>query len=92
MTGPVGPPRPIRTCPTCGKMAYSTRNDAKKAAKRVNPAAHLSVYRCDTGYWHFGKLSPLISRGISTRDDSRAHPPHTTGWADRNPKKKKETR
>lgn len=79
-------PRSINTCPTCGKKSYQTRTDAKQAARRTNPARHLTPYQCTTGYWHFGTLAPIIARGASTRDATREYPPQTTNWAQRNNK------
>lgn len=76
--------RPVHTCPVCGKQAYRSRRDAKRASRVVNPAAHLAAYRCDTGYWHIGKLPPVIARGNAPREGSRSYPPGTTGWAERN--------
>lgn len=69
--------RGVATCALCGKVCYLTRADAKKAARTVNPSEHFSPYTCN-GMWHFGKLSPTIARGYSSRDGSREYPPAVT--------------
>ena len=79
----VGFPMSIATC-SCGKMSYMSRSDAKKAARAMLPSVHASAYQCDiSGYYHFGRLAPEITRGTGTRDGSRAYPPSATQWAAR---------
>lgn len=38
---------------TCGKVMYSSRADARKAAKLLFPGDHLTAYQCGD-FWHFG--------------------------------------
>lgn len=61
------------TCSVCGKQSFASRRAAKAMAKRRHPAAHLSVYQCDDGGWHYGNLPPLISRGVQERWPGRRY-------------------
>lgn len=58
-------------CWWCGKFGYSSRKQAKAAAKNIHGAGNnLNAYQCTgaleegiTGVWHFGHLNPMIVRG-----------------------------
>lgn len=54
--------------PTCGKVRYKNRRDAKRAAKKFHPGSHLSAYEC-LGYWHFGHPPKRIIQGHGWGDE-----------------------
>lgn len=43
----------VGRCPDCGKARYTTRSNAKKAAKSLFPWDAFSVYICGD-YYHYG--------------------------------------
>ncbi|GGM64228.1 hypothetical protein GCM10012275_38470 [Longimycelium tulufanense] len=46
-------------CSRCRKNAYTTRKNARRAAKNLHPDGRLNAYRCPAGIgWHFGHLHP----------------------------------
>lgn len=47
-------------CDVCGKGAYESRRDAKRAARDIHPHERLNAYRCPhrAGMWHLGHLRP----------------------------------
>lgn len=64
-------------CGTCGKVAHLTRKDARRARKSTHGGEHLTAYQCSEGWWHLGKLPPVISRGRADRESATAIP-----WSD----------
>lgn len=59
------------TC-ICGKRAYTTKADAKRAARQVRGRkGRLDVYRCDHDprYVHLGHQPPPITEGRVARGD-----------------------
>lgn len=61
-------------CPTCGKIRWLSRKDAKLAAKRTlsqqGRGKKLNAYACGD-YWHIGHPPPELGRGTTTRDNVR---------------------
>lgn len=53
----------------CEKRKFSSRKDAKAAARRAHPGAQLTPYRCEGGYWHYGHLPSSVKAGSSTRSE-----------------------
>lgn len=49
-------------CPTCGKLRYPSRKDARRAASRIPRDGRLAAYECD-GWWHLGHLPTVVRRG-----------------------------
>lgn len=51
-------------CPACGKRAYPSKRDAKRANRRLYPNDRMNAYRCphespwDAVRWHLGHLQP----------------------------------
>lgn len=43
--------RVLGTCPVCGKKRYSSRQAAKRDARRLFPGDRMRVYQCGTS-WH----------------------------------------
>ena len=58
--------QPIGTCRECGKLCWTSKKNAKSAAKREHPSERLAVYRCGQ-WWHYGHLTRAIQRGIAQR-------------------------
>lgn len=59
-------------CPTCGKMRYATKQDAKTAIRRMpSRDGKLRAYRCtgDGHPWHIGHTPAALLRGDITRDE-----------------------
>lgn len=55
------------TCPTCGKITYRSRAEAKAAAKRFHTGdRRLRPYACGDG-WHIGHLSDSVVAGDRSR-------------------------
>lgn len=54
--------------PSCGKVRYGNRRDAKRAAKKFHPGDHLSAYECGD-YWHFGHPPRRIIQGLGWGDE-----------------------
>jgi len=55
-------------CPTCGKVRFTSRKDARAAGRRLKHTGDpLSAYRCGD-YWHIGHLPTDIRRGVRSRD------------------------
>lgn len=57
-------------CEVHEKRGYSSKREAKRAAKRWHPGEHLDAYPCDrgTGLWHIGHLpSGVLRRGTVDR-------------------------
>lgn len=58
--------RPAGASNACGKVAYHSRKDARRAARRY-PADHLRAYPCPTcDRFHIGHLSKAIRKGDFT--------------------------
>ena len=57
-------------CPTCGKMRYASKHDAKTAIRRLpSRDGKLRAYRCGPdGPWHIGHTPAALLRGDITRD------------------------
>jgi hypothetical protein len=53
-------------CAHCGKLRFLSRREARTAAKRAHPSAHLNAYWCN-GYWHYGSLPPAVLAGRLSR-------------------------
>lgn len=53
--------RHLGVCECCGKLRYSDRREAKRAARLMHPEEHLRAYRCGD-YWHVGH--PKIRTGL----------------------------
>lgn len=53
-------------CRTCGKRAYSSRKQARRAARIAHPGDHLRAYQCPhhPGFWHIGHLHRRGQDGI----------------------------
>lgn len=70
---------PQGICPleTCGKIRYSTRRDARKAARDQFPGDHLTAYLCGD-WWHFGHIPKRVlhGRGWGSEDRLERH----AGW------------
>lgn len=50
-------------CPVCGKVAYATRGDARKARRTVHAnTTGMQVYLC-SGYYHIGRPAPQEPQG-----------------------------
>lgn len=57
------------TCPTTGKKMWSSRREAKLAARRVNRGEHMSAYRCEGCDWfHIGHIPEAVRTGERSRD------------------------
>ena len=52
----------------CGKVMYTSRKLAKKAA-RMYSHHDLTAYQCGE-FWHLGHLPPVIARGHVPRDNA----------------------
>lgn len=52
------PPPTLGTCPTCGKVAYTSRAAARRSRRNLYPGQHMEAYQCTTGWWHIGPYSP----------------------------------
>lgn len=65
--------RTIGTCPDCGKKRFSSRQDAKRAARRLFPGTCLRPYQCGQ-FWHIGRTSRWRRRG-----DTPGRPPASGG-------------
>lgn len=62
------------TCPTCGKLRWLTRADAKRVSRRIKGRkGRLHAYQCGE-YWHVGHPPSSLVRGVITREDVRAAP------------------
>lgn len=58
-------------CPS-GKLAHSTRADAKRHAlkHRLSYGDHVRPYRCDhCQLWHVGHLPRVVLDGVTTADE-----------------------
>lgn len=57
-----------------GKVRYASRKAAKTALRRLRGQGgarddHVHAYRCDwCDFWHLGHLSPLVFRGVISKD------------------------
>jgi hypothetical protein len=54
----------VGTCPTCGKLRYSDRSTARRAARALYPHTALRAYRCGT-WWHIGHTAGWRKRGAA---------------------------
>lgn len=56
------------TCPTCGKLRFLTKAEAKKSARRMKGrSGRLNAYRCGE-FWHLGHLPKVVVAGRRSRD------------------------
>ncbi|MFC6883401.1 hypothetical protein [Actinomadura yumaensis] len=51
------------SCPECGKTRYASRREAKKAARKLYPGAHMQAYPCGV-FFHVGNTPRSISSGV----------------------------
>lgn len=62
---------PCATCPVCGKIAYLSRADARRAAKQLDAVGRregrIRPYRCGDS-WHLGHLPKRVVDGEISRD------------------------
>ena len=61
-------------CASCGKRSYKTRKAAKQVGRSLYPSAHLSAYRCVTGWWHYGNIPDAVIDGTISRDQINPMP------------------
>lgn len=61
--------RDYSTCVYCGKQAFADRKSAKAAGKAAYPSAHLSAYKCEGGFFHYGNLPEPVIDGTLDRAD-----------------------
>lgn len=54
-----------RQCPACGKRAYSTRKEARRAARAISPSDALRAYQCGD-VWHIGHTPRWVKQGKKT--------------------------
>lgn len=52
-------------CPSCGKVRYLDRAEARRAARGMFPAEALRAYRCGD-FWHIGHTPDWVKRGDAT--------------------------
>ncbi|MEJ7648608.1 MAG: hypothetical protein WKF57_06075 [Nakamurella sp.] len=59
------------SCPSCGKVSYPTRVDAKRARRSRHPGEKMNVYVCagNPDVFHLGHLPGAVVRGDAVRDD-----------------------
>lgn len=59
----------VGTCAGCGKQDYTSRKNARTAAKKAHPGDSCNAYECPegTGYFHYGHLQRKIKRGHMPR-------------------------
>lgn len=55
-------------CDTCGKRAFLSKHEARKARKGLPRHGGMSVYECG-GYFHIGHLPHAVRRGRVTRSE-----------------------
>jgi len=60
----------LGTCLTCGKRSYVSKRSAKRAARRLYPADHMSPYRCGDVY-RIGHLPMPVRDGREGRTEVR---------------------
>lgn len=58
--------RPVGTCSECGKQSYTSKRNAKNAAKALYPGQHKAPYECN-GYWHYGSPPQAAMAGMMGR-------------------------
>lgn len=52
---------------TCGKIAFASRVDARRFAKRQHPSEHMRAYHCPTcDLWHNGHNPMPVMLGHTT--------------------------
>lgn len=62
-------------CPACGKLRLLTKDDAKKALRRMNGRkGRLHAYPCGA-FWHVGHPPRDLVAGRATRDEVEARRP-----------------
>lgn len=54
-------------CPTCGKLRYPTRSEARKAGRQAGHR-RVNAYQCGQ-WWHLGHLPWTVVQGIAGRDE-----------------------
>jgi hypothetical protein len=59
--------QPVKTCETCGKQCYTSKKNAKDAAKNRHAGDQMNAYECG-GFWHYGHLPKGVRRGSVGRD------------------------
>lgn len=77
--------RPVRNVPAgvqaftcdCGKRAYVSRKDAKRAAEEIERSGGGSAYRCphNDSAWHWGHLPPWVKSGELPRSPAAPRRP-----------------
>lgn len=68
----------VSWCEVHGKLLYTSRTRARKAARTMHQDEHKSPYRCIiegswNGLWHVGGLPPQITSGEKTRSEYYAN-------------------
>lgn len=59
-------------CDSTGKKMWSSRQQAKLVARRVNPGQHMSAYRCEGCDWfHIGHMPQIVKAGDLDRGELR---------------------
>lgn len=64
-------------CHTCGKWAYHSRRDARRAYKALHPGeSRLNAYRCPDRpeFWHYGHKPGCQGRPVDATEEQRASP------------------
>lgn len=63
---PVRPVSPrnlaVGTCPACGRQQYTSRREARRAARAIHPDQALRAYPCGQ-WWHIGHTAGWRRRG-----------------------------
>lgn len=52
----------VGTCPRCGKRSFTSRRNARRAARAIHPDTPLRAYRCGQ-HWHYGHTPDWVRRG-----------------------------
>lgn len=61
--------KPMGWCERDRKLLYTSKKNAKKAAREHSPGGHGTAYPCPEieHLWHWGHLGPAVSRGSMSR-------------------------
>lgn len=65
------------SCPTCGKLRFLTRAQAKKTTRRMKGRrGRLHAYRCGD-FWHIGHMPTAVTTGRLDRTQISPRPTST---------------